>query len=111
MADRLNVYAEKLRRVQEAIAYLEDGGATASVDGVSYTLSDVETKLYPKRDLLAVRQAIQAIEEGAQRWTVLGRTFERGELHVLYARERELVARETRATRGGMRTRLGVPLP
>lgn len=56
-----------------------------------------------------VQNAIAAIEGGAQSFTVLGRQYTRGELSTLYAREKDLLARLERETRGGSRIRLGVP--
>jgi hypothetical protein len=56
-----------------------------------------------------VQAAIAAIEGGAQSFSVLGRLYQRGDLKTLYDRERELLARAERETRGGARMRLGVP--
>ncbi len=110
MANRLNVYAEKLTRIHEAIVFLEDGGPSAILDGVAYLPTQLPD-LYTLRDLIAVRAAIQAIEEGMQEYSVLGRVYRRGDLQVLYDREKALEVRATRKARGGtIRTRLAVPL-
>lgn len=56
-----------------------------------------------------VQAAIAAIESGAQAFTVLGRTYQRGDLKVLYDRERELIRRVEHENRGGIRIRLARP--
>lgn len=56
-----------------------------------------------------VQSAIAAIESGAQAFTVLGRTYQRGDLKVLYDREKELIRRVEYESRGGIRIRLGRP--
>ncbi len=57
-----------------------------------------------------VQAAIAAIEGGAQAFTVLGRTYQRGDLDVLYRREQDLLRRLDQESRGGMRMRLGRPI-
>jgi hypothetical protein len=112
MADRRNVYAEKLDRIHASIVALEDGTSTSQVqDGVTYTAAtDSLAALYRLRDRMAVKAAIQAIEEGAQVYTVLGRQFTKGNLRELYDRDRELTQAAVRESRGGMRARTGVLL-
>lgn len=56
-----------------------------------------------------VQQAIAAIEGGAQAFTVLGRTYQRGDLKTLYEREEQLLRRLSQESRGGSRIRLGRP--
>lgn len=60
--------------------------------------------------LTSVRTAITTIEGGAQAFTVLGRTYQRGELRTLYDREKELLGRIAQLERGGIRMRLGRPV-
>ena len=61
------------------------------------------------QQLERVQSAIAAIEGGAQAFTVLGRTYQRGDLETLYKRERDLKATIERESRGGSRMRLGRP--
>lgn len=56
-----------------------------------------------------VQAAIAAIEGGAQTFTVLGRTYQRGDLDTLYRREEQLLRRTEQDSRGGSRIRLGRP--
>jgi hypothetical protein len=56
-----------------------------------------------------VQAAIAAIEGGAQAFTVLGRTYQRGDLSTLYQREEQLLKRQQQEARGGSRIRLGRP--
>lgn len=104
MGLRRNVWAERLGRLQDAIALLEDSTAGLAVEfeGASYTAASLD-QLYARLDWVSVKSAIEAIEGGAQQYTVLGRSFTRGNLAELYKRERELRVDATRAARPGIR--------
>lgn len=62
-----------------------------------------------QQQLDAVDQAIAAIEGGAQAFTVLGRTYQRGQLQAYYAERRHLEQKLEREQRGGSRIRLARP--
>ena len=104
MGLRRNVWSERLGRLQDAIALIEDSatGLAVEFEGTSYTTATLD-QLYTRLDWISVKAAIEAIEGGAQQYTVLGRSFTRGNLAELYKRERELRVDVTRAARPGMR--------
>lgn len=104
MGLRRNVWAERLGRLQDTIALLEDSATAVAVvfEGTSYTAANLD-QLYARLDWVSVKSAIEAIEGGAQQYTVLGRSFTRGNLAELYKRERELRVDMTRTSRPGMR--------
>ncbi len=56
-----------------------------------------------------VQAAIAAIESGAQSYSIAGRSLSRADLNTLYEREKWLRAMVDRATRNGIRVRLGTP--
>jgi hypothetical protein len=58
----------------------------------------------------SVQGAIAAIEGGSQSYSVLGRTFTRGDLGTLYEREAWLRRQVDRAARGGLRIQRVIPL-
>lgn len=60
--------------------------------------------------LESVQTAIAAIEAGNQSISILGRTFTKGDLSTLYARERYLRRQVARETRGGLKTQRGIAL-
>ncbi|NOT09679.1 MAG: hypothetical protein HOP28_15915 [Gemmatimonadales bacterium] len=109
MTGRLSLYAQKATRYSSAIAELEDTALTTVLDGVSYARADL-VRLYEDRDWFMLKAAIEMIEGGLQSYTLLGRTFTRGDLQVLYEREKELRRRRARRAMGGSRTREIVPL-
>lgn len=57
-----------------------------------------------------VQQAIAAIENGGQNVAYEGRSVTKADLKTLYDREKYLEMRIARQSRGGIRTRGGVPL-
>jgi hypothetical protein len=59
--------------------------------------------------LSRVQSAIAKIEEGGQDVTYEGRRVTRGDLEVLYRRETTLLARVSRAARGGIQIQGGIP--
>lgn len=60
--------------------------------------------------LTRVQTAIAAIENGGQSVTYEGRSVTKADLKTLYDREKYLEMRISRKSRGGIRTRGGVPL-
>lgn len=52
----------------------------------------MEEKAQLKKQLKAVREAIERIEMGAQKYTIGNRSLERGDLATLYKREQALKA-------------------
>lgn len=99
---RTNVSTERVLRLQTGIAALEDGAGSVTVDGVNYGASQVDA-MYTRLDWLSVKAAIEAIEQGAQRYSVLGRVFEKADLKTLYDHEKQLRLDAVRTTRGGTR--------
>lgn len=57
-----------------------------------------------------VQRAIAAIEGGNQSYTILGRSFTKGDLKTLYQRETQLKSAVARAARGGIRMQRVIPL-
>lgn len=102
MADRTNIHAERLKRLQVGIAALEDGTGPVTVDGVSYSASQLDA-MYLRIDWLSLKAAIEAIETGNQRYNILGRTFEKADLKTLYDREKQLRQDAARIATGGMK--------
>lgn len=102
MADRLNIYAERLIRTQDAIALLEDNPTQqVTLDGVIYGIGAIDT-LNARLDWLSLKAAIEAIETGAQQYTILGRSFTKADLAELYRREETLLRRMQRTARPGL---------
>jgi hypothetical protein len=99
---------QRLTNVETAIHEVELSG-TGSIAGTSYSPSDLPfLEAWQRR--LSVQVAIEHIEAGAQEYTVLGRTFRRGDLKILYDRLDKERTHEQRLRRGGgMRVRGIVP--
>lgn len=109
MGTRTLIWANRRDRLQVAIAELEDGIASVVLDGVTKTASDLP-QLTRDLELASVRAAIEAIEQGAQSYEVLGRRFQKAELAVLYSRADRLEQRAVARSGSGIRVRFGVPL-
>ncbi len=103
------LYADQLRELQHAIDALAHGAASAVWLGTTYTSSDLTT-LYGQHELLGLKAAIQAIQEGGQQYQIGDRSYTRADLATLHARLDTLERRATTTTRGGSRVRLAVPL-
>lgn len=102
------IWASRADRLARGIAAIEDSAETVQIDGTSYATADLDT-LTKRLDLYRVKAAIEAIEAGAQSYTLLGRVFTKGDLATLYRREADLEGRAVQRARGGMRVRTGIP--
>lgn len=102
------LYADQLAAVQAAIVAIENGD-TNTIGTRTYGSADLD-ELYLREERLSVQTAIQAINEGAQSYTIRGRSFTKGDLSTLYQRLDEVRAREQRRSNGGIRVRLGMPM-
>jgi hypothetical protein len=60
--------------------------------------------------LARVQSAIAAIENGAQSYSVQGRSFSKADLNTLYNREAKLIPLAAREARGGRFMQRAVPL-
>ena len=60
--------------------------------------------------LANVQAAIEAIETGAQSYSINGRSFQRADLETLYKREQRLMRMVRRESRGGIVVRGGTPV-
>lgn len=60
--------------------------------------------------LISVQAAIAAIESGNQSYTLLGRSFTKGDLKTLYDRETWLRGKVNKLAAGGIRTQRVIPL-
>lgn len=103
-----SLYKDQLVQVQKAIIAIENGDGW-TIGARVYGSADLE-ELGLRADRLSVQTAIQAIEEGAQSYTIRGRSFTKGDLRTLYERLDAIRDREARRSRGGIRVRLGMPM-
>lgn len=101
------LYLDQLREIQQAIIAVENGESYA-IGTRTYGSADLE-ELQLREERLSVQAAIQAIQEGAQAYSIRGRAFTKADLKTLYDRLDTLRDREARRARGGIRMRLGVP--
>ncbi len=92
MAGPTSLYAAKLVSANQAITQLETGTPSVTLDGRTYTSSDLPA-LYAIRDWLAVKAALEAVETGAQGYAIGGRSVSRADYEQLESREPEDVAR------------------
>lgn len=60
--------------------------------------------------LVSVQTAISTIESGNQSYTLLGRSFTKADLQVLYDREKWLRSKVSREAAGGIRVQRVIPL-
>lgn len=102
------VYRQRLLRLQQAIALLQDEVASVEFEGATYGPANLPT-LYALLERAQVKAAIEAIEAGNQSYAINGMTYTRGDLRALYERDKALEAKAARTARGGIGVRFGVP--
>jgi hypothetical protein len=59
--------------------------------------------------LVEIDNAIQAVTQRGQSYTIDNRSYQRADLNTLYSMRKETIAAVARDDRGGVRTRYGTP--
>lgn len=85
---------------REATKLAREGGVAVIRDGRRFTAAELP-QLADLVRVQRVRAAIEAIEGGAQSYSIEGRTFQKGDLRALYERLDLLESRAVMAARGG----------